>query len=91
MSTSINIQKLTCPSHDFKWTPRVYPFRPVLLLPVYICQKHAKISQLARVGAEALINKVLEETAKEKLKKLDNQQKPLPSVVATVKGCRREV
>ena len=57
------------------------PLSPALLLPARIYAKFSRLSQLAGVSVEKLVNALLEEAAKEKLKELQ----AFPSVVVTVK------
>jgi hypothetical protein len=62
--------------------PTVIPLSPALLLPASIYKRYAEIAELAEVSVEVLVNAVLEEAAKKKLKEL----KSLPNLVVTVKG-----
>jgi hypothetical protein len=62
--------------------PIVIPLKPAIALSNREYAKFSRIAELASVSIEQLINGLLTEGAKEKLKEL----KPLPSIVVTVKG-----
>lgn len=57
------------------------PLSPALLLPNRVYAKWSKIAALANIDTEMLINKVLEEAARRKLREL----KPLPQITITTK------
>jgi hypothetical protein len=61
--------------------PTVIPLSPVLLLPAFIYKHYAKIAELAEVSVERLVNAVLEEGAKKKLRKLQSH----PEIMVTTK------
>ena len=77
----IDITVCTCKNPDVV----LVPLKPVINLSNREYAKFSKIAELAGVSVEALVNRLLKESAKQKLREL----KPLPDLVVTVNGLRR--
>jgi hypothetical protein len=68
--------------------PITIPLSPALLLPASIYKRYTKLAKLAEISVERLVNAVLEEGAKKKLKELDKKQKSFPQITVTTRASK---